>query len=115
MERTLPFIANALIQHDEGHVRLDGSPRAGGTISLRVFHDDRHQVVNILKWCKDHFGDRLKRESFRDLFTETDYEAMMMAFVRRFSSSQINKHRQRFWVTGQPFAMREHYENELLR
>lgn len=111
LERTLPYIANALIQHDEGRVRPDGLPRTGGTISLRVFHDNRHQVVNILKWCKEHFGDRLKRESFRDLFTETDYETMMMAFSKRFSSSQINKHRQRFWqlvkfAKRRPFQVR---------
>ncbi|MCH8146773.1 MAG: hypothetical protein IH987_02120 [Planctomycetes bacterium] len=48
LERTLPSIANTLIQHDEGRVRPDGSPRTGGTISLLVFHDNRHQLVNIL-------------------------------------------------------------------
>ena len=33
LERTLPYIANAMIQHDKGRVRADGSPRTGGTIS----------------------------------------------------------------------------------
>ncbi len=78
LERTLPYISNALVQHDEGRVRPDGSPRTGGTISLRVFHDNRHQVVNILKWCKERFGDRLKQNSSRDLLTETDYETMIL-------------------------------------
>ena len=36
MERTLPYIANAFVRHDEGRVRLDGAPRTKGTISLRV-------------------------------------------------------------------------------
>lgn len=98
MERTLPYIANAFVRHDEGRVRLDGAPRTKGAISLRVFDDNRRQVVNILRWAKDQLGDRLKRESFRDLFTETDYEAMMMSFAKRLSASQVNKHRQRFWL-----------------
>lgn len=97
LEQTLPYIANAFIKHDEGRVRADGTARKKGTISLRVFDDDRRQVVNILKWAKVRFGNRLKQESFAALFTETDYEVMMMDFAKRLSASQVNKHRQRFW------------------
>ena len=52
--------------------------------------------MNILTWRKERFDDRLKRESFGGLFTKTDYEVMTMTFAKRFSPSQINKHRQRF-------------------
>ncbi|MCZ6772329.1 MAG: hypothetical protein O7G83_10160 [Proteobacteria bacterium] len=104
-------------QHVEGRVGKaalrspDGSPRTGGTISLRVFHDNRHRVVTILIWCKERFGDRLKRDSFRDLFTETDCETMMMMLAGRFSSSQINKHRHWFcqlvkFAERRPFRVR---------
>ena len=34
-EHTLPFIANAFVQHDEGRVRHDGGSRTNGAISLR--------------------------------------------------------------------------------
>ena len=54
-------------------MRADGVARKKGTISLRVFDDNRRQVVNILTWAKERFGDRLKQESFAVLFTETDY------------------------------------------
>ncbi len=97
LEQTLPHIADAFIKHDEGRVRADGVARKKGTISLRVFDDNRRQVVNILKWAKERFGDRLKQESFADLVTETDYEGMMMSFARRLSASLVNQHRQRLW------------------
>jgi len=112
VERTLPYIANAFVQHEEGRVRTDGATRTKGTISLRVFDDNRHQVVNILTWCQERFGDRVKRESFRDLLSETDYEAMMMAFARRRSTSQVNKHRQRFWLLVN-FAKRRPFQVRL--
>ncbi len=96
---SLPYIANALIQHERGRVREDGGRRAGGTISLRVFEDNRKQVDNILEWCEQRFGpERLRYESLATLVSETDYEAMMIAFSKRFSRSQLNKHRQRFWA-----------------
>ena len=97
LEQTLPYIANAFVRHDAGRVRADGVARKKGTISLRVFDDNRRPVVNLLKWAKERFGDRLKQESFAVLFTETDYEAMMMSFAKRLCASQVNKHRQRFW------------------
>lgn len=97
LEQTLPHFANAFIKHDEGRVRADGLARKKGTISLRVFDDNRRQVINILKWAKERFGDRLKQESFADSVTEADYEGMMMSFAKRPSASQANKHRQRFW------------------
>jgi hypothetical protein len=112
VERTLPYIANAFVQHNEGSVRTDGATRTKGTISLRVFDDNRRQVVNILTWCQERFGDRVKRESFRDLLSETDYEAMMMAFARRLSPSQVNKHRQRFWLLVN-FAKRRPFQVRL--
>jgi len=96
-DQSLPVIANAYIQHEKQRVRSDGARRAKGTISLRVFDDNRRQVVNILRWCKDRFKDRLSRTPFSELMTETDYESMMLHFVKRLSDSQINKHRQRFW------------------
>jgi len=78
-------------------VRPDGARRARGTISLRVFDDNRRQVINILRWCKDRYEDRLSRTPFDELMTETDYESMMFHFIKQLSDSQINKHRQRFW------------------
>ena len=86
-------------------------PRKKGTIILRVLDDNRRQVVSIVKWAKERFGDRLKLESFADLFCETDYEAMMMGFAKRLSASQVNKHRQRFrqianFAKGRPFQVR---------
>ena len=97
-DQCLPVIANAFIQHEEQRVRSDEARRAKGTISLRVFDDNRRQVVDILRWCKDRFKDRLRRAPFSELMTETDYESMMLHFVKRLSDSQINKHRQRFWA-----------------
>ena len=97
-DQSLPVIANAFIQHEKQRVRSDEARRAKGTISLRAFDDNRRQVVNILRWCKDRFKDRLSRTPFSELMTETDYESMMLHFVKRLSDSQINKHRQRFWA-----------------
>ena len=105
-DQCLPVIANAFIQHEEQRVRSDEARRAKGTISLRVFDDNRRQVVDILRWCKDRFKDRLRRAPFSELMTETDYESMMLHFVKRLSDSQINKHRQRFWAIVR-FARRE--------
>ena len=110
--QTLPHIANAFIKHDEGRVRPDGAARKKGTITLRVFDDNRRQVVSILDWAEKRFGDRLKSESFSDLFTETDYEAMMMSFAKRLSASQVNKHRQRFWKIAD-FAKRRPFQVRL--
>ena len=87
---------NANIQREKQRVRSDEARRAKDTISLRVFDDNRRQVVNILRWCKDRSKDRLSRSSFEDLLTETDYESMMIHFVKCLNNSQINKHRQRF-------------------
>ncbi len=97
-DQSLPVIANAYIQHEKQRVRFEGAKRAKGTISLRVFDDNRRQVVNILRWCKDRFKERLSRTPFSELMTETDYESMMLHFVKRLSDSQINKHRQRFGI-----------------
>ena len=98
-QQSLPYVANALIQHEKGRVREDGGRRARGTISLRAFEDNRKQVDNILDWCEQRFGpERLRHESLATLVTETDYEAMMVTFSKRFSTSQVNKHRQRFWA-----------------
>ena len=60
--QTLPHIANAFIKHDEGRVRPDGSARQKGTITLRVFDDNRRQVVSILDWAEE----RLPMEEPRD-------------------------------------------------
>ena len=61
LERTLPYIATALVQNDADRVPLDGRRRTGGTIRLRGSPGDRRQVVNILQSCKERFGDRVKR------------------------------------------------------
>ncbi len=34
VERILPYIANAFVQHNEGSVRTDGATRTKGTISV---------------------------------------------------------------------------------
>ena len=96
-QESLPFIANAFIQHERERVRPDAAKRIRGTISIRVFDDNRRQVINILKWCKTRYKDQLSQSSFQNLMTETDYESMMLHFVNRLSNSQVNKHRQRFW------------------
>ena len=111
LEQSLPSIANAYIQHEKRRVRPDGAKRAKGTISIRVFDDNRRQVVNILRWCKDRFNEDLRRKSLQDLMTETDYESMMLYFVNHFSASQVNKHRHRFWniirfARREPFSVR---------
>jgi len=73
LERSLPYIANAFVRHEEGRVRADGAPRMKGTISLRVFDDNRRQIVRILDWCRKRSGkEDLKSKSFRDLLTESD-------------------------------------------
>lgn len=61
LEGTLPHVANAWVQHGEGRVRPDGPRRTCGTIRLRVFQGYRRQVVNSLTWCKERFGDRVRR------------------------------------------------------
>jgi len=119
-DQSLPVIANAYIQHEKQRVRSDGARRAKGTISLRVFDDNRRQVVNILRWCKDRFKDRLSRTPLSELMTETDYESMMLHFVKRLSDSQINKHRQRFWdivrfARRDPFRVRLSFGPEDVR
>ncbi len=95
--QSLPVIANAYILHERERVRPDGAKRIRGTISIRVFDDNRRQVVNILKWCKNRYKASLKELAFNELMTEADYESMMIYFANRLSGSQINKHRQRFW------------------
>ncbi len=108
-DKSLPVIANAYVQHEKNRVRPDGGRRVKGTISQRVSHDNKRQVVAILRWCKERFGDRLKTESFDRLMTATDYEALMLHFAGRLSDSQINKHRQRFWEIVR-FAKRAPFE-----
>ncbi len=110
--QTLPHIANAFIKHDEGRVRPDGAARKKGTITLRVFDDNCRQVVSILDWAEKRYDDRLKSDAFSDLFTETDYEAMMMYFSKRLGASQVNKHRQRFWKIAD-FAKRRPFQARL--
>jgi integrase len=105
---SLPVIANSYVKYEKERVRKDDAKRIRGTISIRVFNDNRCQVVNILRWCKDHFNERLTKKPFDELFTETDYESMMMHFVNRMSNSQVNKHRQRFWEIVH-FSRRELY------
>jgi len=97
INQSLPAIANAYIQHEKRRVRPEGARRAKGTISLRVFDDNRRQVISILQWCKRRYATRLGRTPFDQLVTATDYESMMLSFVTRLSDSQVNKHRQRFW------------------
>jgi len=106
VNQSLPVIANAYIQHEKRRVRPDDARRAKGTISLRVFDDNRRQVANLLRWCKQRYGPRLGRTPFDQLVTATDYESMMLSFVTRLSDSQVNKHRQRFWEIVR-FARRE--------
>ncbi len=108
INQSLPAIANAYIQHEKQRVRTDGARRAKGTISLRVFDDNRRQVVSILQWCKQRYAARLGRTPLDQLVTATDYESMMLSFVTRLSDSQINKHRQRFWEIVR-FARRAPY------
>ena len=120
LNQSLPVIANAYIKHEQNRVRADDARRATGTISLRVFDDNRRQVVNILRWCKDQFKDRLNRVSFNDLMNESDYESMMLHFVKRLSDSQINKHRQRFWdivrfAHRSPYRVRLSFSSEDVR
>ena len=67
LNQSLPVIANAYIKHEQNRVRADNARRARGTISLRVFDDNRRQVVNILRGCKDRFKDRLNRVSSRNI------------------------------------------------
>ncbi len=98
ISQSLPAIANAYIQHEKRRVRPEGSRRAKGTISLRVFDDSRRQVISILRWCKQRYGIRLGPTPFEHLVTATDYESMMLSFVAtRLSDSQVHKHRWRFW------------------
>ena len=97
INQSLPAIANAYIQHEKQRVRPEGARRAMGTISLRVFDDNRRQVISILRWCKQRYGIRLGPTPFEHLVTATDYESMMLSFATRLSDSQVNKHRQRFW------------------
>ena len=104
--QSLPVIANAYIQHERERVRVDGAKRIRGTISIRVFDDNRRQVLNIVQWCKNRYKASLKELPFNELVTETDYESMMLYFANRLSGSQINKHRQRFWDIVR-FARRE--------
>ncbi len=97
ISQSLPAIANAYIQHEKRRVRPEGGRRARGTISLRVFDDNRRQVISILRWCKERYGPRLGRTPFDQLVSATDYESMMLSFSTRLGDSQVNKHRQRFW------------------
>ena len=108
INQSLPAIANAYIQPEKQRVRPEGARRAKGTISLRVFDDNRRQVVNILQWCKKRYATRLGRTPSDQLVTATDYESMMLSFVTRLSDSQVNKHRQRFWEIVR-FARRAPY------
>lgn len=59
INQSLPAIADAYIQHEKRRVRPEGARRAKGTISLRVFDDNRRQVIRILRWCKQRYGIRL--------------------------------------------------------
>ena len=97
INQSLPVIANAYVRHEKERVRPEGARRAKGTISLRVYDDNRRQVVSILRWCKQRYGARLGRTPFDQLVTATDYESLMLSFTTRLSDSQVNKHRQRFW------------------
>ncbi len=67
VNQSLPAIANAYIQHEKQRVRPEGARRAKGTISLRVFDDNRRQVISILQWCKQRYATRLGRTPFDQL------------------------------------------------
>jgi len=68
-DTSLPVIANAYVQHEKHRVRPENSRRTKGTISFRVFHDERKHIVNILSWCRERYGDKLKASG---LYVTTD-------------------------------------------
>lgn len=119
-DTSLPVIANAYVQHEKQRARPETSRHTRGTISLRVFHDERKHIVNILSWCSERYGDKFKTSPFDRLMTETDYEQMMLHFVANYSDSQVNKHRQRFWeivrfARRAPFSIRIPFGREDVR
>jgi integrase len=111
-EKSLPVIANAYLNHEKQRIRSDASRRVRGTISIRVFDDYRRQVKDILQWCQEHCQEKLKEVSFSELMNENDYESMMFYFVKHYSDSQVNKHRNRFWDIAR-FARREPFRSRL--
>ncbi len=120
LDDSLPAIAEAYLQHERRRVRLEEARRAKGTISLRVFDDNRRQVVRILRWCKETYGTKLGTTPFDQVLGATDYESMMLSLVTRLGASQVNKHRQRFWeivrfARRAPFSIRLPFSQEDVR
>lgn len=105
---SLIMLGSGFIEQEKSRARAEEERRIGGTVGIRTAYANVRQLDTIIGWCRARFGDRIITDPFGDLMTETDYEAMMAEFAAKFSLSQVNKHRQRFWQLVR-FARRRPY------